>query len=124
MENTINIKNLASEYFKAFSNKQIGVLNNMFSQDVTLKDWELNLFGKEAVLKANKNIFDTVDSIEVKVVNLFVVGEKVIGDNVNDKNTVIGELEITINHIDILLVVDIIEFDDNGKIISIRAYKG
>ena len=37
----------------------------MLSNDVQLKDWEIEEKGVENVLKVNKNIFESVKSIEV-----------------------------------------------------------
>ena len=37
---------------------------------------------------------------------------------------VVAELEIVVNDEETLLVTDILEFDDDEKIKSIRAYKG
>ena len=49
----------------------------MFSDDVTLTDWDVSVIGKEDVLKANKNIFSSVDSINVKVKNVHKDGNKI-----------------------------------------------
>ena len=49
----------------------------------------------------------------VNVVNLYVI-----------EPTVVAELIITAKEINLIRVVDILSFDDNGKIRSIRAYKG
>ena len=41
-----------------------------------------------------------------------------------EDNTVIAEIEIEVNGDEKLMVVDVIDYDDNGLITSIRAYKG
>ena len=84
----------------------------MFSDDVTLTDWDVSVIGKEDVLRANKNIFSSVDSISVMVKNI----------HKND-NSYAVEIQITIDESTILEVVDVIVFDGN-KIKSIKAYKG
>jgi hypothetical protein len=103
----------ACNYFEAFSNKDLEKLSELYSDDVTLADWEPLFFdGKEQVLSANKNLFDSVQSVNILV--------KRIGSN--DKN-VFAEIDILINSNTQLFVVDILEFDEDNKIKSIRAYK-
>ena len=110
----MSIIEISKEYFKTFSNKDLSGLEKMFSVDVILRDWEIEATGIEEVLKANKNIFENVDSIKVRPLSIY-----------NDGNTVIAELEIEINNgQESLLVVDVIEFDSENKILEIRAYKG
>lgn len=100
-------------YFQTFSNKDLENLSKLYSDDVTLSDWEPVFYeGKENVLYANKLLFDSVNSIDIIV--------KRIGNN---SNTVFAEIDILINDDTQLFVVDILEFDTNNKIKSIRAYK-
>jgi len=101
-------------YFEIFSKKDLSGLKKMFSDNVHLKDWEIEEEGIDNVLKANKNIFDSVNSIQVTPTKIY-----------SDKNVVIAQLTIDINkNEERLHVVDIIEFDNSGMISSIRAYKG
>jgi len=103
----------ACNYFEAFSNKDLDTLTELYSEDVTLADWEPFFFdGKEQVLDANKTLFESLESVNIVV--------KRIGSN--DKN-VFAEIDILINDATQLFVVDILEFDQNQKIKSIRAYK-
>ena len=104
---------IACNYFEAFSNKDLDTLIKLYSEDVTLADWEPLFFdGKNSVLEANKNLFGSVDSLNIVV--------KRIG--LNDKN-VFAEIDILINNTIQLFVVDILEFDEFNQIKSIRAYK-
>lgn len=103
----------ACNYFEAFSNKDLDTLAELYSEDVSLADWEPLFFdGKEQVLDANKTLFESLESVNIVV--------KRIGSN--DKN-VFAEIDILINDATQLFVVDILEFDQNQKIKSIRAYK-
>ncbi len=112
----MTLKDLALNYFEAFSNKDLDKLATMFDDHVTLRDWEMSASGKTAVLAANKNIFDSVESITVTPFKLY-----------QDANTVSAEISIDVYDNDgvttTLIVVDIIEFASN-KIRSVRAYKG
>jgi ketosteroid isomerase-like protein len=103
--------NLTFEYFTKFSNKDISALNDMFTDDITLTDWDINVSGKTNVLDANKNIFDNVKSISIIVKNI-----------AENNNFVFAEIDITINSETLLNVVDVIEFRKE-KIKSICAYK-
>lgn len=110
----MSIINSSRKYFNTFSNKDLLGLEELFSKDVRLRDWETEAVGLEEVLKANKTIFESVDSIKVDPLRIY-----------NEKNIIIAELKIDVDKgKDVLLVVDVIEYDNTGKICSIRAYKG
>mgnify|MGYP001211545808 CR=1 FL=1 len=120
------LQTLAENYFDAFSKKSIGRLNLMFAENVVLRDWEHHVQGKEAVLELNKIMFDDVDWIKAKPQNIvcFTPGASTISCDV-----VVAELEVyagALGDKDVqpILVTDIIEFDSEGKIIALRAYKG
>jgi hypothetical protein len=108
----IMLKKLATEYFNYFSKKSITEIEKALSENVTLNDWNISCSGKSEVIGAIKSIFDSVDTIDVKSTNIYCC-----------KDVVIAELEIVINNSIVELVVDIITFDINNKIASIRAYK-
>ncbi len=105
------------EYFVTFSEKDIEGLKNMFSDNVSLRDWEISVEGIDEVLKANQNIFDSVDTIVVNPIRVWDFLSQ-------EDNVVVAELEIVVNDEVTELVTDILEFDDDEKIKSIRAYKG
>ena len=108
-----NIKDNALLYFKTFSDKNINGLREIFEDNVTLRDWDIYEQGIESVLKANLNIFQNVKTINA-------IPQNIISEN----NFVFAELNIIINGDEELKVVDIIEFNKKGKIISIKAFKG
>ena len=110
---TKNIKDAAISYFKTFSEKNINGLREMFDDNVTLRDWDIDTQGIESVLKANLNIFQNVKTINA-------IPQNIISGN----NFVFAELKIIVNDVDELKVVDLIEFNKKGKIISIKAFKG
>ena len=92
-----SIYDRAFEYFQTFSDKDSEGLRDMFSDDVILHDWDIIANGIDEVVQANQDIFDSV---------------------------VITELKIIINEEETLLVTDVIEFNESGKIKFVRAYKG
>ena len=106
-------KEFTISYLQAFAKKDIDYLRAMLAPAVSLRDWDIHAEGLDAVLAANSNIFNAVETIVVTPVNIFVNG-----------NTVVAELNIEIDGTEPLRVVDILVFDHDGKICAIRAYKG
>jgi ketosteroid isomerase-like protein len=109
----IDLKQLAKQYFEAFSQKDLDRLALIYSDSVTLRDWDIDVAGKTAVLEANQKLFDSVDSINIVPLKLY-----------EDGSTVASEIYILINSHLSLKVVDVIDFDDSGQIQNIRAYQG
>lgn len=109
-------KEKLEKYFDTFSNQDLNGLSEMFADDVILADWDIRAEGKEAVLEANKNIFQSVDTIRV-IPYFYYVGEE--GYAV--------EIDVVVNSgldtEEVLQVVDIISFNDEGLIQSVEAYK-
>jgi steroid delta-isomerase len=103
---------LIKEYFENFSNKRIDLLEQIFSQDVELTDWEISAKGIGQVVAANQKIFDSVETITVNVELL-----------AETDNTVFAQISVIINSSDIIKVIDMITFDQEGKISKVSAYK-
>lgn len=104
---------LAKHYFDVFSSKDLIALEDMFSKNVSLRDWNVQTTGKKNVLKVVADIFTSVKSIKVKPQRTY-----------SDGSSVVAELAIIIDKKEKLLVVDIIDFDGKNKIKAVRAYKG
>lgn len=99
-------------YLKKFSNKDIDGLSLLFDESVILKDWEIFAEGKAEVLDAILNIFNSVDSISIKLDKLYIDGK-----------VATCVIDIVINKFELLKVVDLIKVDNNNKILEISAYK-
>ena len=108
-----DLKSLSLEYFYHFSCKDLDAVSRMFASGSVLRDWENSAEGKEDVVAVYEKIFNSVKSIAVTPRALY-----------KDGDTVIAELLISINDDEQILVTDIITFNEAGKIISVRAYKG
>ena len=106
------LKQLAEAYFNAWMNKDSSQLSNLLAEDVQLTDWNVYVAGKNSLIEFNNKFFDSVQTLDVKVKSI-----------VNEKDTVVAELDITVDETKIK-VVDILLFDQYNKIISIHAYKG
>ena len=103
---------LAKKYFDLFSNKDVQSLKNLFSENVKLKDWEIDVSGINEVVKANEKIFNSVESILVTPKNIY-----------QDNLVLICEIDILINKTEKLKVIDILKFNENNKIEEISAFK-
>ena len=103
---------LAKQYFDFFSKKDIQNLKNIFSENIILKDWEIEATGINDVVEANKKIFNSVESIIVNPKNIY-----------QDNFVLICEIDIIINKTEKLKVIDILKFNENLKIEEISAFK-
>lgn len=114
-------KELLEKYFEVFSNKDLESLSEMFSEDVTLIDWENNASSKEEVLAVNRKIFESTTKISVtpiqyyESVNSYAVKIEILVTDPNDSG---DGTEDTF----CMNVLDIISFDDNDLIKSVEAY--
>ena len=109
----MNLKKKSIEYFECFSKKDIYNLRNFFSDEIYLRDWQSEIQGIDKVIELNQKTFQLFNSIEVKPLNIY-----------EDNNHVIAELEILFNKKEKIFVLDILKFNSQNKIISIKAFKG
>ena len=107
-----DLKQLATQYFEMFSNKDLTGLSGIFTDEVNLRDWERSATGKVGMMAAATSIFDAVNTIIVTPLSLY-----------EENSSVVAEIEILVNNEIKLLVVDVITFEGD-KISSVRAYKG
>lgn len=103
---------IALLYFQTFCKKDTASLEVLFSDNIILKDWEVEIVGKQNVLDFNQRFFNSVSTIRIDVDKVAV-----------GLDTVITEIKIIINNSISIAVVDVLEFDDENKIKQIRAYK-
>lgn len=109
----MDLKEIAKEYFKVFSRKDLNALGSMFHESVSLRDWGISADGKIEVLSANERIFGSVTTIEVTPTSIY-----------QDGDVIIAEVDIVADGHPPIWVVDLLTFDKEGKILGIRAYKG
>jgi hypothetical protein len=105
-----NLTIKTNEYFEAISSKDLVKLSEMYSDNVSLIDWNGSWFKPDNVLEANKQLFQ--NDFELKVLDI-----------VQSDNKTFNTIVIKIDN-EIVEIMDVIEFDDNFRIISIKAYKG
>jgi len=116
MSSEADLLSQTESYFAAWNARDISALRLLFSADVELVDWNLKVSGDDKVTKANANIFDTFPNVLIDIVDALVCISKRavtceiivhLNDEVNTK----------------LNVVDVLRFNDESKISSVRAYK-
>ena len=107
----INLIDKTKRYFELFSTKNVkGLENEIYSDDVHLRDWNGEWRGKYSVLEMNENLF--INEFTIDVEQMFVA----------DTTTVVM-FTLRISNTE-YKVVDIIDWDENGKIKRILAYNG
>ena len=112
----MDLYNQTVAYFEAFSRGDLDALRELYANNIYLRDWEGTYVGSMVVLDANKQLFDNVDALAVRIIALHCD---------EDARTIAAEIEIMLPNESLpLLVVDVIEFNAEGLISSIRAYKG
>jgi len=98
-------------YFELFSTKNVkGLENEIYSDDIHLRDWNGEWKGKFSVLEMNENLFQ----------NDFKIA---IDDIKHSDNSTIVMFTLHISDTQ-YKVVDIIDWNENGKIERILAYNG
>ena len=73
---------LTEEYFKAFSNKDILKLGEIFDKNIYLKDWEIEVFGFNDVMQVIEDLFEK-NTFRIEIQNMYC-----------DKDTVISEIHL------------------------------
>tara|TARA_B100000674_G_C37580473_1_gene796074 strand:+ start:130 stop:474 length:345 start_codon:yes stop_codon:yes gene_type:complete len=101
------------KYFLSFSKKSLKELNDMFVDNIILKDWNIYAKGKKKVLEINKNIFKN-KVIKIQLYETYYNYKEMAAS---------CKIQVKINKKK-LNVVDIIHFNKNMKIRKIVAYLG
>ena len=111
------LKKNALRYFETWNLHDVGRLKDLFAAEATLRDWDVEVAGRDAVVAANAKIFAAVPGIKIEVLTTHVA--------VNT-TTVVCEILVRTNNEkgEVRKVVDVISFDEESKIVSVRAYKG
>ena len=106
-------KEICIHYLEKYAEKDLNSMEELFADDIVLRDWKIRVEGKEKALAETRKNFEAADAIEIEVLSTY-----------ESKDTVAAELKITVNTTEELYVVDVITFNSEGKIKSIRAYLG
>ena len=108
-----NFKIKTEYYFEAFQSKNLEWLNELYSKNIVLIDWENNVVGSDNVLKINESLFK--EDFKLQVLSIIQADNETI-------NTIFIEIP---KHNIAIEVVDILTFNYNTfEIEKIRAYRG
>ncbi len=100
-------------YLQSYQDKNLTAVAELFADQIVLRDWNLRVVGKQAALDETRKNFAAAQSLHIEVLHTY-----------ERTNSVAAELIITVNNTEILHVVDVLDFDAQGKIEAIRAYRG
>jgi len=110
-----NLHSLTKRYIQTWNQHDSQKVVDLFSDQSILRDWDIEAENKINIKQANQNIFDHCPDIHCDILQIHVS---------ESTNTTCSELIINVNDTEKIKVVDIITFDNNELITSLRAYKG
>jgi len=106
-----NLIEKTKRYFELFSTKNVkGLENEIYADDIHLRDWNGEWKGKQAVLEMNESLFQSEFYVDIESIKKM-------------DNTTIVQFKLHIADTE-YRVIDLIDWDDNGKIKRILAYNG
>ena len=100
-------------YLDHCARKNLEQISSMFADDVTLRDWNISVSGKQTAVRETARNFESATAIDIQTLSLH-----------ESDGSVAGELRRVVDGKITLVVVDVIAFDTNRKIKSMRAYLG
>ena len=122
-----NIQQLR-KYFQAFADKNIEVLTEMFTDDIILIDWNNTFTGKDQVVNEVQGIFANFKIIKLEVTEIFSSLNIINADrgettvSIPKDDSFACEIVIVFDDLEPLYIMDLIEFDDEGRIKKLTAY--
>ncbi len=122
-----NIQQLR-KYFQAFADKNIEVLTEMFTDDIILIDWNNTFTGKDQVVNEVQGIFANFKTIKLEVTDIFSSLNIINADrgettvSIPKDDSFACEIVIVFDDLEPLYIMDLIEFDDEGRIKKLTAY--
>ena len=122
-----NIQQLR-KYFQAFADKNIEVLTEMFTDDIILIDWNNTFTGKDQVVNEVQGIFANFKIIKLEVTDIFSSLNIINADrgettvSIPKDDSFACEIVIVFDDLEPLYIMDLIEFDNEGRIKKLTAY--
>jgi hypothetical protein len=104
---------LVRAYVAAYAARDLAAIEPMLADAITLRDWKIRVVGKAAALAETRKNFEAVQHLRIDVLAAY---ERAGG--------AAAELSIVIDGRDTIHVVDVFDFDGDGRIEAIRAYIG
>ena len=104
---------VARRFLAAYASKDLAAIAAELSDDVLLRDWNLEVRGRAAFLAETRRNFDNAVTIAIEMLHLHATDRSVA-----------AEVLITVDEHIRLRVVDVFELDDAERITAVRSYKG
>lgn len=109
----------AKKYLGAFCAKDLDTMKSLLSKGVRTSSWSCNTTNRKETLQSHQNFFDFADDISIRIQNvayknLYTCIEIQMTYNITTE----GQTKIILASL-----VQIMEFDDIGKIKNIRLYR-
>jgi len=104
---------LVRAYLAAYAARDLAAVEPLFAEAITLRDWKIRVVGKAAALAETRKNFEAVQSLAIDVLAAY-----------EREGGAVAELKIVVNGTDTIHVVDVFDFDVEGRIAAIRAYIG
>lgn len=104
---------LVRAYLAAYAARDLAAVAPLFADTITLRDWKIRVVGKAAALAETRKNFESVESLGIDVLAAY-----------EREGGAAAELKIVINGQDTIHVVDVFDFDAEGRIAAIRAFIG
>lgn len=104
---------LVHAYLAAYAARDLAAIEPMLADAITLRDWTIRVVGKALALAETRKNFAAAQQLQIDVLATY---ERPGG--------AAAELKIVVDGRDTLYVVDVFDFDAQGRIAAIRAYLG
>ena len=100
-------------YLRSYADRDLAAISEILADEVLLRDWNISVHGRAEALRETADNFANSESVEIEVLDLY-----------ERADTVAGEVRIVVDGTIELFVVDVVTFDERGRITAIRSYKG
>jgi ketosteroid isomerase-like protein len=100
-------------YIQSYAAKDLNAVANLFAENIVLRDWKISVQGKAAAVAETEKNFANAQTIEIEILSTLV-----------SETEVAGELKIVVDGSEVLYAIDVLSFNEQGKIAAIRAYIG
>jgi ketosteroid isomerase-like protein len=107
---------LCRRYLQAYAAKDLQTIAALLAPGVVLRDWQLRVVGRDAALAETQRNFDAALGLHIEILRLHATAESADAE----LRIAVEMSEQTVE----LFVVDVLDFDAQGRISAIRAYKG
>jgi UMP-CMP kinase len=110
----LDVKALTVKYFQVWNSHDAAGIEALHAEKSTLKDWDAEHGPTRTdVAKGIAGIWTAVPNIKIQIVDLFTSVTK----------TCVAFIKVIVDEKTTLKVTDVIEYDDNGLVVRLDAYK-